>query len=174
MVEKCYFSYCHKMLKLTSPFPDLRIPWFVGGWSSGGVDLKGSPWGEKQLYFGILLNRLDPPSPLVSLASFQAGKSSSTSLDLGQTPLFFGKCPNLSGVLGAERPGVAGVRWLRAGQRQGDLALWKQQEREDHICHQDVMKYCHHLRNKTEEMLQPSLPQRCEEILPTSLPHNYE
>ena len=64
---------------------------------------KERPWGEKQLYFGFLLNSLDFPFPplvaldmfekLFSPASFQAGKSSSKSLNLGQPPpLFLGKC----------------------------------------------------------------------------------
>ena len=61
-----------------------------------------APEGEKQLYFGFLLNPLDPP--LVSLdmfeefflASFEAGKSSSKFLDLGPIPPFLGKCPKLS------------------------------------------------------------------------------
>ena len=57
--------------------------------------------GKKQLYFGFLLNRLDPP-PLYLwkclrnffLALFQAGKSSSKSLVLGQAPPSLEKCPN--------------------------------------------------------------------------------
>ena len=57
---------------------------------------------KKQLDFGFLLNRLDPPPVSLDMfeelffpASYQAGKSSSKSLDFGQAPPFSWKMSKL-------------------------------------------------------------------------------
>ena len=71
------------------------LPFFSSSYHNRCVPVREATREEKQLYFGFLLNRLDPLQ-LVSLdmfeeqiflALFQAGKSSSKSLDLGQSPL---------------------------------------------------------------------------------------
>ena len=94
----------------TAPYSKLQLVQdIIPTWYSRGCDIKildfeKIPGGKKQLYFGFLLNRLDPP-PLVSLDMFEEFffwshyKLAKVPLKVWirvRPPPFLEKCPNLS------------------------------------------------------------------------------